>query len=540
MKHKIYLWAPLAVLLIGFLFIMNSLIQQSISANDGIFIYALDDPYIHMAIARSVVETGVWGVTPDNFSSSSSSLLWPSLLAFVFLFTGPVDTIPLILNLFFACLCIVIIYWVAIQNKVSPWISVLIAGVVAFFAPFPALILSGMEHILHFGLTILFMYILVEVLQSQEMHWKRVVLLGICTLFLVTVRYEGLFLVGIALVFLIIRKLFTPTIITALTAFTPLAGYGFWSNAQGWFFLPNPLLLKGNFPSNSNMSEIFSNLIEFGMGRFDRMPEITWLLVFSILFLLFYFVVKPHGYQQLAWMMGCFLGMLIPHTLFAGFGWFFRYEMYLVGIALFLLLSIIGIMLVLDWRERPAWLSIIYAGIAVIVVWYSLTLLSPRFNSLESVVQATTNIYEQQYQMARFLREHYQDIPVAVNDIGAVAYYTEVELIDLWGLAERDVAWHWINGNYNTQVIDSVTQRKGVEIALVYDAWFQGGMTLPDSWIRVGQWSIRNNVVCGDDTVSIYGTNPQSVKNLILALKSFSNQLPVSVIESGIYLESDP
>jgi hypothetical protein len=539
-KHKIYLWAPLAVLLIGFLFIMNSLIQQSKSANDGIFIYALDDPYIHMAIARSVVETGVWGVTPDNFSSSSSSLLWPSLLAFVFLFTEPVDTIPLILNLFFACLCIVITYWVAIKNEVPPWISVLITGVVAFIAPFPALILSGMEHILHFGLTILFMYILVEVLQSQEMHWKKVALLGICTLFLVTVRYEGLFLVGIALAFLIIRKLFTPAIITALTAFTPLAGYGFWSNAQGWFFLPNPLLLKGNFPHNSNLSEIFSNLIEFGMGRFDRMPEITWLLIFGILFLLFYFVVKPQGYQQLAWMMGCFLGMLIPHTLFAGFGWFFRYEMYLVGIAVFLQFSIIGIMLVLNWRERPAWLSIIYAGIAVVVVWYNLTLFSPRFNSIESVVQATTNIYEQQYQMARFLREHYQDIPVAVNDIGAVAYYTEVELIDLWGLAERDVAWHWINGSYNTQVIDSITQRKGVEIALVYDAWFQGEMTLPDSWIRVGQWSIRNNVVCGDDTVSIYGTNLQSARNLILALKSFSNQLPDRIIESGSYLKADP
>ena len=40
--------------------------------------YALDDPYIHMAVAKHFVDHGVWGMTPFEFSSSSSSLFtWP-------------------------------------------------------------------------------------------------------------------------------------------------------------------------------------------------------------------------------------------------------------------------------------------------------------------------------------------------------------------------------------------------------------------------------------------------------------------------------
>ncbi|HEU0109005.1 MAG TPA: hypothetical protein VFT38_22670, partial [Vicinamibacteria bacterium] len=70
--------------------------------------YALDDAYIHMAVARSMAQHGVWGVTPYAFTSSTSSLAWPLLLALADLLVGVRDATPLILSLMFAAVSVLL------------------------------------------------------------------------------------------------------------------------------------------------------------------------------------------------------------------------------------------------------------------------------------------------------------------------------------------------------------------------------------------------------------------------------------------------
>jgi hypothetical protein len=232
--------------------------------------------------------------------------------------------------------------------------------------------------------------------------------------------------------------------------------------------------------------------------------------------------------------------MLIPHLLLADFGWYFRYEMYLIGMGLLFLFAVLGSM-VLDGLQTQIYpIRALRIAIAGLVLWFCLSSLTPRFKTLYSVVQATHNIYQQQYQMARFLYSYYQDVPVAVNDIGWVAYYSQVELIDLWGLADLQVAQHWLSKRYTTARIQSYTTQRGVQVAMVYDAWFQNGMRLPASWKRAGQWTIQNNVVCGDDTVSIYAVDPAAFNALAANLHQFSEQLPDDVIQAGSYLYYQP
>src|SRR5262245_56347932 len=68
------------------------------------FNYSLDDPYIHLAMARGIA-SGTYGLNPGETSSPSSSVIWPFLLVpFVHLFG---TWLPLLLNALFsvvACL----------------------------------------------------------------------------------------------------------------------------------------------------------------------------------------------------------------------------------------------------------------------------------------------------------------------------------------------------------------------------------------------------------------------------------------------------
>jgi hypothetical protein len=68
------------------------------AATDGHLIYSLDDAYIHMAVAKNLARSGVWGCTPYHFSSSSSSLLWTLTLGIANRLAGVRDATPLIFN----------------------------------------------------------------------------------------------------------------------------------------------------------------------------------------------------------------------------------------------------------------------------------------------------------------------------------------------------------------------------------------------------------------------------------------------------------
>ena len=74
------LWLPLLPALAVFLTSLTSALRVALRLTGGRFIYALDDAYIHMAVARTFALHGIWGCTPFHFSSSSSSLLWTFLL----------------------------------------------------------------------------------------------------------------------------------------------------------------------------------------------------------------------------------------------------------------------------------------------------------------------------------------------------------------------------------------------------------------------------------------------------------------------------
>jgi hypothetical protein len=145
--------------------------------------------------------------------------------------------------------------------------------------------------------------------------------------------------------------------------------------------------------------------------------------------------------------------------------------------------------------------------------------------------QCTTNIFEQQYQMGLFVRKYYQNSTVALNDIGAVNFLADIHCLDLWGLANAEIAWAKRSHTYQVTDIDRLSRQSGARVAIIYDDWFVGGV--PPAWTRIGRWTVQNNVILGGSTVSFYAVNTAEIPYLSESLGRFSSQLPADVLQQG-------
>jgi hypothetical protein len=133
--------------------------------------------------------------------------------------------------------------------------------------------------------------------------------------------------------------------------------------------------------------------------------------------------------------------------------------------------------------------------------------------------------------MGLFVREYYQHSTVALNDIGAVNFLADIHCLDLWGLANAEVAAAKQKHTYQVLDIERLSKQTGTRIAMIYDSWFIGGV--PPEWTRVGRWTIQDNVIVGGETVSFYAVDPAETARLRESLIAFASQLPADVIQQG-------
>jgi hypothetical protein len=139
------------------------------------------------------------------------------------------------------------------------------------------------------------------------------------------------------------------------------------------------------------------------------------------------------------------------------------------------------------------------------------------------------NIYEQQDQMARFVRTYFSGREVAINDLGAVGYYGEARVEDLLGLGTTSIARARLARRFDTAFIERFCAARGVEVALLYTSSFEGESRLPSSWREVARWTVRDPVTVGDPTVSILATLPGTTARVREAARAFAPTLPPGV-----------
>ena len=189
---------PLITALGIFAVALTTVTSRSIRANDGHLVYCIDDAYIHMAEAKHLAQNGVFGVTPYQFSSSSSSHLWVLLLAAIYWLTGPSEIAPFVVNILGAIGCLVLIYVLGRRWLSSGAIFLLLIGVI-FLMPMVPLVLSGMEHILHICIALGMSWLAAGMLSHPEgrSSFRHDAMLCVLGIILVAIRYEGLFQVAV-------------------------------------------------------------------------------------------------------------------------------------------------------------------------------------------------------------------------------------------------------------------------------------------------------------------------------------------------------
>ncbi len=526
---------PLYASVLILLLLVWLVLSVSIRQNHGYLVYALDDAYIHMAMAKNFSHSGVWGVTRYGFTPTSSSLLWTLLLSLTYYLGGVNQLAPLLWNLAFALLVLVVANAILSWYKVPAAIKFVTLLGLILLVPIPMLIVSGMEQGLQTLLTILLVFLAARLLSGESPGSARRDAVGLLILApLVTgARFEGMFLIAIICGLFLLLKRWLYALAFATAGFLPVIINGIISVSQGWFWFPTSVLLKASLPDFHSPGALILSLLD---PIFISLRTSLHVLALLVSVLLFYIMAcgKGNGARESRQIMVTILFLAgMAQMEFVGAGPLYRYDAYWCALAILLL----GLQLPVVVPRWPSPLSLstwtaprnLACGALALLLFFPLAVKGGRI--LWFLPQCTTNVYEQQYQMGLFVRRYYQNSTVALNDIGAVNFLADIHCLDLWGLANVEVATARKRQTYQVGDIERLSKQTGARIAIVYDHWFIGGF--PPAWVRVGRWTIPNNVILGGDTVSIYAVDPSETAHLSESLTGFSSHLPADVIQRG-------
>lgn len=489
--------------------------------------YTLDDPYIHMSMAKNLVRYNMWGLNGNEFSSSSSSPLWTLILSGFYAIFGITTIGPFLLNMILSSLLLFLLYRIVRSFSMSCAAAFGVLGAVVIFTPLPVLVFCGQEHIAHGIVSVMFLYSAMHAEDQQANSPPRflfLIILFVLSILLVGLRYEGIFLIVLAGCFFLVRqkKIIAGSIL--LGGMLPVVVYGIISCLHGWYFLPNPILLKGNLPSLS-----LHGLIDFFyvfVRNLYRTPHLLFMLIGVLGLIIAQPGEKGRTSHKIQLLLCLITGMIMLHVLFAKVGWFYRYEAYLIIVGI-LGISISAYNGQMEWFQRflkagsrIARVSSICLGFLVLVPFLGRSVIS-----ITKIPAACRNIYQQQFQMSLFIQQNYPGECVGANDIGLINFLAEIHCIDLWGLSNKYVAKQILNNEYNTETIASLVFDSGCKAVVVYDSWFMHYGGIPSHWVQVEQWHIQGNVVCGDSVVTWYAPEARDAPELKNHLETFHPHL---------------
>jgi hypothetical protein len=495
--------------LIGYLALSIAVGAAILILCEGHLVYSLDDPYIHMALARNLW-AGHYGLNLQEFSAPASSILWPLLLA-PFTPVGGLELAPLAINI--ACAAGLLTFLMRVAGPdlgVADAMTAALLGCLAVLLfNLVGLTFTGMEHVLQVLVSVLIVVGLIRFLDRGAAPWWFVAALALAPL----VRYESLALTAPALAVLWLRgRRGLALAVFGFVAVT-LGAFSWYLVSLGLEPLPSSVLAKSATLSQSSMGRGSAAVLQLLRNVRDNLLSLTGVLL-GLLVTLQILGARRQPASTMRWLLGWLGATLTLHLLFGRHGWFERYEIYVVAPCALLAVRAWG-----DVLRLPPPPGRRLQAVAVAMV----LLLSVRFVRATALTPlAAANTYEQQYQMARFVRDHLKE-RVAINDLGLVAWFNpQLYVLDLAGLASIDA----LRAPRRTESawITRLTDRYGVRFAMIYATWYP---KKPCDWVEAGTLTLgRTRITASEPTVTFYGVGSDNAAIMRERLGGFGATLP--------------
>lgn len=514
---------------------LAAIVADAVARAQGHFSYALDDAYIHLAMARNLARFGVYGPTPLRYASASSSPLWTVTLAGLNRISpGVFEAFPLVLATGFALGVLAFFafgqdYVQVHAGRPGLWLAAVLLPALLFL---PGLVAGGMEATAFILVALLITTLFARTMTSR-LDRRQLVVLLVLTALAPMIRFETVFLVAACVAAAVtvplliegrrppltlrpLSPLAIALVMCALVA-TALAIYAAVNISHGEYAFPNSITAKSDLgaPPLVLIGHVYARFL----NNFLDDALLAGLLVAGV-----YQVIREARARRAGDLGLTVIAVVavILHLCFADTGGFLRYQAYLVAI---------GILLVLReaarTRERnnQARRWQLMGGI-VLLTLFGLGL--PRLYFTIRVPDAQLNIYQQQAQVAGFFATEYAGEPVADDDIGWVSYLHRGPLLDLRALGSFEVLRALKQGHYDDVTIEAIARRQGTRAIALHEPVV--GPLVPPTWVHVADLTEPGeSIVMISSTAQIYAPDEASASELRGRLHAYLPRLAPGV-----------
>jgi hypothetical protein len=355
----------------------------------------------------------------------------------------------------------------------------------------PGMVLMGMEHILHLLLTIWFAVAAADALAAPTGAQRQTLWLCVLAALLATSRYEGFFLVGLSCVAFAARGAFARGLAIGAAAALPSIAYGLVSLANGALFLPNSLMLKAGGASASPLAVLLKPVGADDVAFYRNNPTLLLLVALGVIFgLVQVFRNRRVWSARVLLPLALSLTILLHgHFVFASTFWAYRYDAYLLGFGvLAIVVAVAGHAQHATGGRALVPIGVSVAGVVAIIAMTG----SPRLAlQAQAEIAGVRNTYLEHYHTAQFVKAFYPHDTVVVNDLGAVTYFTEARILDVFGLGDVEpLLITRATGAYTRHDVNAWTQAYRPTMAVIQLSWAWAAPRVPAEWTKVAEVTV--------------------------------------------------